>query len=405
MGAVKSCLFPKEFEDPDSKSLLSENLEKYEVIIHRPLSNDALQLLATEDNFRVTEVDSYILQAAGVKKNHRIVQIGYKPVKTGPNGYDPIVAIKKNKKFPLALIFSRPRDGVVLNAEEEDSSDSDLFTRKTGTDLYDMPPEDVTGLNSKQQQERLLEAEAALQNFKKLHKSYQQTVLKDLKEEKKKWNNRESSLKRKHKNSLRNVEDKLAKEKVRPTNYGSTLARQVSLGYASTVGTSVASSVASDFQRREADLVHGTGALLEKDGFLNKYGQSGRKGPKRKYVKFYYDESEGEKKVILEYSEKENDNRGVTHQVDRLGEENDIEGNLSEKEKQMCFVVWVQDKKKNKEKGLVFECGNSDAREQWDHFIQQLLGRKTAPSQLSTIVNRDRTLSSSKRKKITIRTH
>jgi hypothetical protein len=56
----------------------------------------------------VTEVDSYILQAAGVKKNHRIVQIGYKPVKTGPNGYDPIVAIKKNKKFPLALIFSRP---------------------------------------------------------------------------------------------------------------------------------------------------------------------------------------------------------------------------------------------------------------------------------------------------------
>lgn len=82
--------------------------QKYEVIIHRPLGADALELHATQDHFRVTKVGGYILQAGGVKKNHLIVQVGDRLVKTGSKGFDPIVAIKKNKKFPLALIFSRP---------------------------------------------------------------------------------------------------------------------------------------------------------------------------------------------------------------------------------------------------------------------------------------------------------
>jgi len=360
MGSMLSCFCPR---SPESEPLLfnAKQFTRYEIVLHKPPPKDWLIVKnIVRDEFVVDRVNYYILKEWGVKPGHLLRRVQKDAVQQGVN---PLRAMDK-KKYPLTMVFAKKRP-VIKNATEDDEDSSDIsrdsFVSIKGVDaLYKGPPNPVAikKLNHRDLQCKTEELEAALKNLNKQFKKQRTKYV----ERSKKY--KENDLADRERMRREVKQEKLRAEQARTVAGGTSRKKRAN---------SMATKTKEDS--------HASGVF---EGYLMKYGDAGRKKPKRKWVRFFLDKPKNEveeydgDQVLLEYSEEKNDFEKRRDSIKQFIVINQMESHQfkipDEEDAKTAFGVFVYDEKV-REKGMVFSSESEDTKKNWTNFLDALMDR------------------------------
>jgi len=360
MGSMLSCFCPR---SPESEPLLfnAKQFTRYEIVLHKPPPKDWLIVKnIARDEFVVDRVNYYILKEWGVKPGHLLRRVQKDAVQQGVN---PLRAMDK-KKYPLTMVFAKKRP-VIKNAAQDDEDSSDIsrdsFVSIKGVDaLYKGPPNPapIRKLNHRDLQCKTEELEAALKN---LNKSFKKQRTKYVERSKK---YKENDLADRERMRREVKQEKLRAEQARTVAGGTSRKKRA---------TSMATKTKADS--------HASGVF---EGYLMKYGDAGRKKPKRKWVKFFLDtpknpvEDYDGNQLLLEYSEEKNDFERRPDSIKQFIVLHQMESHEfkipDEEDAKTAFGVFVYDEK-TREKGMVFSSESEDTKKNWTNFLDALTDR------------------------------